>query len=334
MTKTRKPIHTVLCVLLVVAAGRGQGHRRVVPNGAKFPNPAGTSSTYSTTGAIDLSGAFFQSLGTNGRSCGTCHQPSDSMSVSAASVQRRFDATAGLDPIFRTVDGSNCNHDIDISTVAGRRTAYSLMRTRGLIRVAIQVPANADFDVVSVENPYSCNETDTISQYRRPLPAANLRFLSAVMFDGRESSPLTGTTKILPTNYPDSLRSNLLHQAMDATTGHAQGDGARPTPDEQKQIVDFEMGLFTAQATGHSTGNLDAQGATGGPKPSPGSLSSSASTPRSLLSRIQPVIRLTPRSSVSSTLGPHCPTTIPVPPSRAARLCSIPRLSTSPEWLA
>jgi len=137
-----------LCVLLVVAAGRGQGHRRFVPNGAKFPNPAGASSTYSTTGAIDLGGAFFQSLGTNGRSCGTCHQPSDSMSVSAASVQRRFDATAGLDPIFRTVDGSNCNHDIDISTVAGRRTAYSLMRTRGLIRVAIQVPANADFDVV------------------------------------------------------------------------------------------------------------------------------------------------------------------------------------------
>ena len=266
MTKTRKPIHTVLCVLLVVAAGRGQGGPGFVPNGAKFPNSAGTSTTYSTTGAIDLSGAFFQSLGTNGRSCGTCHQPSDSMSVSAASVQRRFDATAGLDPIFRTVDGSNCNHDIDISTVAGRRTAYSLMRTRGLIRVAIQVPANADFDVVSAENPYSCNETDIISQYRRPLPSANLRFLSAVMFDGRESSPLTGTTKILPTNYPDSLRSNLLHQAMDATMGHAQGDSTRPTPDEQKQIVDFEMGLFTAQATGRSTGNLGAQGASGGPK--------------------------------------------------------------------
>src|SRR5439155_17383771 len=266
LTKTRKPIHTVLCVLLVVAAGRGQGHRRFVPNGAKFPNSAGTSTTYSTTGAIVLNGAFFQSLGTNGRSCGTCHQPSDGMSVSAAHVQRRFEATAGLDPIFRTVDGSNCNHDIDVSTVAGRSTAYSLLRTRGLIRVAIQVPAYADFDVVSVENPYSCNETDTISQYRRPLPAANLRFLSAVMFDGRESSPLTGTTKILPTNYPDSLRSNLLHQAMDATMGHAQGDSTRPTPDELKQIVDFEMALFTAQATGHSTGNLDAQGATGGAK--------------------------------------------------------------------
>jgi hypothetical protein len=27
--------------------------------------------------------------------------------------------------------------------------------------------------------------------YRRPLPATHLRFLSSVMFDGRESSPLT-----------------------------------------------------------------------------------------------------------------------------------------------
>jgi cytochrome c peroxidase len=87
------------------------------------------------------------------------------------------------------------------------------------------------------------------------------------MFDGRESSPLTGTIKILPTNYPQSLRSNLLHQSVDATTGHAQGDGTRPTPAEQQQIVDFEMALFTAQATGRGTGNLDARGATGGPKP-------------------------------------------------------------------
>jgi cytochrome c peroxidase len=86
------------------------------------------------------------------------------------------------------------------------------------------------------------------------------------MFDGRESSPLTGTTKILPTNYTKSLRSNLVHQSVDATTGHAQEDGTRPTAAEQQQIVDFEMALFTAQATGNSTGNLQAQGATGGPQ--------------------------------------------------------------------
>ena len=84
--------------------------------------------------------------------------------------------------------------------------------------------------------------------YRRPLPATNLRFLSAIMFDGRESTPATGTTKISYANYPDSLVADLKHQAVDATTDHAQGDGTRPTAAEQQKIVDFEMALTTAQA--------------------------------------------------------------------------------------
>jgi len=42
-------------------------------------------------------------------------------------------------PIFRTVDGFNCNHNIDVSTLAGKSAAYSLLRTRGLIRIAIAV---------------------------------------------------------------------------------------------------------------------------------------------------------------------------------------------------
>jgi hypothetical protein len=52
---------------------------------------------------------------------------------------------------------------------------------------------------------------------------------------------------------------------VSATTGHAQGDGTRPTPAEQQQILDFEMALFTAQTTGQGTGRLDARDATGGP---------------------------------------------------------------------
>lgn len=242
----------------------GQGGKPAIPNGALFPNPAGASSTYSTAGSIDLTGPFFQSLGTNGRSCGTCHQPSDGMSVSADHVQNRFDATAGLDPIFRTVDGSNCNHDIDVSSYWGRKSAYSLLRTRALIRVAIGVPATADFEVLRVVNPYACNETDTISMYRRPLPSTNLRFLSAVMADGRESTSLTGTTKILYANYPTALVNDLKHQSLDATNGHAQGTGL--TDAQQQQIVDFEMALFTAQAIGNRVGALDARGARGGPK--------------------------------------------------------------------
>ncbi len=253
--------------LLVIAALNGQ-QITFIPNGVFFPNPGGASETYSTTGGgIDQTGPFFQSLGTNDRSCATCHQPSDGMSVSAANVEQRFSLTQGQDPIFRTVDGSNCNHGIDVSTLAGRYAAYSLLRTRGLIRIAIAVPANADYRVVSVNNPYGCNESDVISMYRRPLPSTNLRFLSAVMFDGRESTPATGTTKILYSNYPTSLLNDLGHQSVDATVTHAQGNGTRPTPAEQQQIVNFEMALSTAQVIGNVTGRLDARGANGGPLP-------------------------------------------------------------------
>jgi hypothetical protein len=173
--------------------------------------------------------------------------------------------TRGQDPIFRTVDGSNCNHNIDVSTLAGKFAAYSLLLSRGLIRIAIAVPASADYKVVSVNNPYGCNETNVISMYRRPLPATNLRFLSAVMVDGRESAAATGTTKILYSNYPNSLLSDLAHQSLDATIGHAQGDGTRPTPTEQQEIVNFEMALSTAQAFSFSAGLLNVQGAKGGP---------------------------------------------------------------------
>lgn len=244
----------------------GQSAPTFIPNGRLFPNPDGASRTVSAVGGgIDLTGLFFQNLGTNGRACATCHQAADGMSVSAADVQERFSLTEGQDPIFRTVDGSNCDHDIDVSTLAGRRAAFSLLRTRGLIRIARVVPANADYQVTSVENPYGCSERQTISVYRRPLPATNLRFLSAVMWDGRESSAATNTTKILFSNYPASLLADLRQQSLDATTGHAQGDGTRPTLPERQAIVDFEMALTTAQAIGRRTGLLNARGAAGGP---------------------------------------------------------------------
>src|SRR5436853_6446433 len=123
----------VLISMLTVIVAISGHQITFIPNGTFFANPGGASETYATAGGgIDLTGPFFQSLGTNGRSCGTCHQPSDGMSVPAANVQLRFLLTKGQDPLFRTVDGSNCNHNIDVSTLAGRYAAYGLLRTRGL----------------------------------------------------------------------------------------------------------------------------------------------------------------------------------------------------------
>src|SRR5262252_3010415 len=143
-----------------------------LPNLFPLANPSGILETYNINNtSLDLTGAFFQSLGTNGRSCSSCHRPAEAWSVSAAEVQLRFLVTQGLDPIFRINDGSNCDHNIDTSTVDGRRAAYSLLLNRGLIRIALVVPANAEFTVVGVQNPYGCNDMSTLSMYRRPLPA-------------------------------------------------------------------------------------------------------------------------------------------------------------------
>jgi hypothetical protein len=240
---------------------------RSLPNLFPLPNPSGFVATYNVNNtSIDLTGPFFQSLGTNGRSCSSCHRPAEAWSISASEVRLRLLLTQGLDPIFRTNDGSNCDHNIDTSTLEGRRAAFSLLLSRGLIRIALPVPANAQFSVVSVENPYGCNDTSTLSMYRRPLPSTNLRFLSTVMFDGRESSPQTGTQKITYATNPGDLLADLAHQAIDATNGHAQA-ATPPTPQQVQDIVNFEMQLRTAQAIDFRAGLLSASGANGGPVP-------------------------------------------------------------------
>ncbi len=236
-----------------------------LPNSFPLPNGSGFVETYNIDNTdIKLTGAFFQSLGTNGRSCSSCHLPTEGWSVSAAEVQLRFLLTQGLDPIFRTNDGSNCDHNINTATFEGRRAAYSLLTSRGLIRIALAVPADAQFTVVSVQNPYGCGDMATLSMYRRPLPATNLKFLSTVMWDGRESSPQTGTQKITYATNPGDLLADLTHQAIDAIAGHAQGT-TPPTTAQLEEIVNFETSLRTAQAIDFQAGLLNSNGATGGP---------------------------------------------------------------------
>src|SRR6516225_4623776 len=85
------------------------------PNLQDFPDPTGAVRTFSTTGSVDTSNPFFQSLGTNGRACITCHQPGDAWTVTPRHIQQRFEASNGEDPIFRPVDGANCP-SADVST--------------------------------------------------------------------------------------------------------------------------------------------------------------------------------------------------------------------------
>ena len=238
----------VLTGLTGLAAGSGADNTR--RDEASFSNDAGVQRTISLTG-FDASNPFFEDLGTNGRTCFTCHRPGQGWTVTPEELAARFKATRGLDPIFRTNDGSNCE-GADVSTLARRRDAFSQLLTKGLIRVGLAVPAGAEFEIVDVDDPYHCRAPfSQASMYRRPLPTTNLGFLSTVMWDGRE------TVK------GQAMRANLITQASDATTGHAQG-GA-PSLAQLNAIVDFELGLFSAQRSDDAAGSLMARGADGGP---------------------------------------------------------------------
>jgi cytochrome c peroxidase len=169
------------------------------------------------------------------------------------------------------VDGAICPSD-DVSTYRKKQKAYGLVLAKGLIRIGLPMPSTGlEFEISDVSDPYGCNtnpttgltssKAGTVSVYRRPLPAANLGFLSAIMWDGRE---------------PD-----LFSQAVDATLGHAQATLA-PTPSQQQQIVTFEgctgantpvlcanapsgAGIFTAQLFDYVGQFLFSNGANGGP---------------------------------------------------------------------
>jgi len=227
-----------------------------------YPDPTGAIATYNSGGRVDTAGTFFQSLGTNGRSCSSCHAIDQAMSISPPKIQALFERTRGRDPLFAAVDGANCTN-----AKTGDRNGHSLLLNHGLIRIPLVLPANAQFTISLVRDPYGCAlVTDaatgqiTVSVYRRPLPTTNLGFLSAVMFDGRETIvPLTaGAT------FAANLQTDLTHQATTAITVHFQATQT-PTAQQLADIVNFELGLSTAQVWDQSAGFLDAHGALGGP---------------------------------------------------------------------
>jgi cytochrome c peroxidase len=231
-------------------------------------DPSGFFATFQPAGPSSISSEsnpFFESLGTNGRACVTCHQPNDAWTITPRDVQRRFFSSNGQDPIFAPIDGANC---VDSDN-------HSLLLSRGLIRIFLPyLPETAkgfvpQFEVTLIDDPYNCQLSDAAAQqacedsngagvqclsvYRRPLPATNLIFLSTTMWDGREPNPKSG------------LQASLFSQATDATLGHAQATTS-PTTAQLTQIFDFETGLFSAQLFDFRAGPLTADGAEGGPQ--------------------------------------------------------------------
>ncbi|GFE80302.1 hypothetical protein GCM10011487_23020 [Steroidobacter agaridevorans] len=225
-----------------------------LPNNVPIPNEYGAAATFSEEGFVNRADDFHSPLGTNGRSCASCHAAEAGWSVTPAYVTARFIATAGRDPLFNKLDANNPT--LDLSTVWKRREAYSML-LRGLFRRGGTVPADRDFDIVAVDDPNGVGSTTVFSFYRRPLATANLKLATGVHWDGRFSVAGDGRPP----------RLGLFQQARAALMGALEAPRDPPPADALvNAIVDDEVQLWHAQVFVPGIGRLDSCGGRGGPE--------------------------------------------------------------------
>jgi len=276
----------------------------VIPENELTLDPTGFLGTYQPSGpTVTAKNAFFQSLGTNGRTCATCHQPGSAMGISTNQIKLTYLLTGGTDPLFAPVDGANCPNQVPAantgpSLYGGRRgtgasmaAAHSLVLNRGVFRIFLPAPSNSEFTISVVSDPTTCNTTPAynsvvdpttgavtqiVSVFRRPRISTNLSFVTNTLVSQGVLPPLDPITgAAIPTDpYTglvesgnimwDGREPTLQSQAIDATLNHSQAL-TPPTAAQVAQMVQFETGLYSAQSQDFLAGNLSANGALGGP---------------------------------------------------------------------
>lgn len=221
-----------------------------LPNNLPHPNPGGKAATFSTQGAVDLTGEYFQAQGTNGRSCASCHIPEEAWSINPGTLQDLFDQTGGTHPVFNVLDANNPG--MDVSTPAARLAAYTMMLSRGVFRRGGAPRPNSEWELIAVEDPHGFASLDRLVHWRRVMPTINFKQGSATInWDGGNN---VGIDQV----------AGLSLQAARNITGAQQGLPAPPEVIED--IVNFEQSLSTAQLIVPGVGRLDSDGAKGGPE--------------------------------------------------------------------
>ena len=255
------------------------GEGGTFPASASFDDSTGKIGILNASGAIDAKGhPFFEALGSNGRACITCHQPSNGMSISVATLQDRWKETQGKDPVFAAIDGSNCPN-----LPQDQESSHSLLLNRGLFRVFLPWPPKAadgtplkpEFTIEVVRDPTGCDLSSVyglkstnpmVSVYRRPRPVANMKYVThgGGLFNPKNlamAMPLDPETgKRVGLNFMSDARDTTLKgQAIEAAINHEQASS--PLSKEQLQkIVDFEMQVYSAQSFDAHGGSLTEKG--------------------------------------------------------------------------
>ncbi len=232
-------------------ASNGRG-RHLRPQQVR--NGAGIAEAYTPLGTLrelEQTNPFFADLGTNGRTCVSCHGLEGGWTTSAA--QQMWDETNGTDPLFMfTFDNGKCANS-DISTKRKRKDAMVLTLTRGSVRAGQQrIQPTAEFEVTSFDDPYSCpeNTLTAINGYRKPNPLTSVSQKTSVTWAPGPQPDLRATAKAL-------------------FIGATQFHGATtyvPTVEEQEAAADFMLFNYFAQIEDEVAGRLDDDGARGGPR--------------------------------------------------------------------
>ncbi len=251
----------------------GQGG--MLPAETAYNNAHGKLGMLNAEGQVDMKGhPFFEPLGTNGRACVSCHQPADSMGLSLASIRQQWQSVGSSDPLFDPVDGANCPN-----LPRADEASHSLLLNRGLIRVGIAWPPKPrngvaiepEFSIEVVRDPAGCNldpvyglasEKPTVSVYRRPRIAANLKYIAYEVgaFNAKrlamvnDKDPFTG--KFMSMNImSDAREPSLRTQAVSAARDHLQVK--EPLAESVlDRIVGFESQLYSAQSENLIGGSL------------------------------------------------------------------------------
>ena len=240
------------------AAGSGL----VLPRELTFENSSGRLGLLNADGPIATKGnAFFEALGPNGRACVTCHQPSNAMSLSVDSIRQRWQVTKGKDPLFAAIDGSD-----NPGAPQDQESSHSLLLNRGLFRVGLPWPPEQnqtpEFAIEIVRDPTGVNRDPTwglksakptVSVFRRPRPAANLKYVLAPdngVFNVKlgvllDRDPSTGKP-VSMNMMADARAETLTIQAQSAYRDHQEGKG-QLRADQLSQIIAFESQVYAAQ---------------------------------------------------------------------------------------
>jgi cytochrome c peroxidase len=214
-------------------------------------NDYGIAETFTVSGTIDPMNPFFQALGTNPRTCATCHSPDQGWTVTADANKELFKSSDGLAPMFNLVDQGS-RPDADISTKQARRETFALAIKRGVTRFTRNInPTTFEF-TVAPEDPSGFSTSAAVLNFRRPTASANQTKVSSIL-------NTSGPVQDIPATDASLMNGAAgLHEQRDVATN--------PVPTDVRNAGrDLMLSIFFAQISDYGAGRLDAGGALGGP---------------------------------------------------------------------